>query len=308
MKTNVTEKIALLRQEMKQLDIAAYIIPSSDPHLSEYPAQCWKSREWISGFTGSAGTVVVTQEKAGLWTDSRYFLQAANELAGSGIELYKSGLPETPTIQEFLLHTLQKGQTAGLDGNTYSASDAAALSAALGKKGIFLDTTHDLILELWKDRPSMPGDPFFILPETYSGMPAHEKLIRINNKLQQAGADCTILCALDEIAWTFNIRGNDVAYNPVVISYAFISEDESVLFVQPGKLHAELAEELKKEGVILADYSRIKTYLSGLKPGTSVLVDKNKTNAALFEAIPSACRIMEAPSPVAMLKAVKNET
>lgn len=308
MKTNPTDKIALLRQAMNQYDIAAYIIPSSDPHLSEYPAPCWKSREWISGFTGSAGTVIVTQDKAGLWTDSRYFLQAADQLADSGIELYKSGLPETPTIQDFLLHTLQKGQTVGLDGNTYSVSDAASLSAALKKKGISLSTGHDLIREIWKDRPSLPADPFFILPETYSGMPAHEKLIRINNKLQQAGADCTILCALDEIAWTFNIRGNDVAYNPVVISYAFISEDESVLFIQPEKLHAELAGELKKEGVVLADYSLVKTYMSKLKPGTSVLVDKSKTNAALFEAIPSTCDIVEAPSPVAMLKAVKNET
>lgn len=308
MKTNPTEKIALLRRAMKQYDIDAYIIPSSDPHLSEYPAPCWKSREWISGFTGSAGTVVVIQDKAGLWTDSRYFLQATGQLAGSGIELYKSGLPDTPSIQEFLLHTLLNGQTVGLDGNTYSAADAASLSAVLKKGGLNLSIGRDLVGEIWEERPSLPQDPFFILQETYSGMPAHEKLIRINNELQQAGADCTILSALDEIAWTFNIRGNDVAYNPVVISYAFISEDESVLFVQPEKLNAELAGELKKEGVILADYARIKTYLSKLNPETSVLVDKSKINATLFEAIPPTCRIVEASSPVALLKAVKNET
>lgn len=308
MNTDITERIALLRKSMKQQDIAAYVIPSSDPHLSEYPADCWKAREWISGFTGSAGTVVVTLDKAGLWTDSRYFLQADKELTGSGIELYKAGLPETPSIQEFLLHELIKGQTVGLDGTTYSTTDELSLRSCLKKKEILLCIEKNLINDLWTDRPQFPGNPFFILPETYSGMPAHEKLIQINNKLRQAGADCTVLCALDEIAWTFNIRGNDVSYNPVVVSYAFISEDESVLFIQPEKLNAELAGQLKKEGITLASYSLITSYLSKLKPGTTILIDKNKTNAALFHAIPASCSVVEASSPVAMLKAIKNET
>ncbi|MCC8170479.1 MAG: aminopeptidase P family protein [Parabacteroides sp.] len=308
MKNDSTERIALLRDAMKRAGIAAYIIPSSDPHLSEYPADCWKARTWISGFTGSAGTVVVTAGKAGLWTDSRYFLQAAAQLEGSGIELYKSGLPDTPTFQQFLLHELEEGQTVALNGETYSAADARLLAAVLKKKNIRLDTGKDLIAGLWKDRPALPSEPFFILPETYSGMPAHEKLIRINNKLREAGADCTVLCALDEIAWTFNIRGNDVSYNPVVVSYAFISEDESVLFVQPQKITAEAAEQLKKEGVTLADYSRITAYLAHLKPDTAILVDTKKTNAALYDAIPASCPRIETDSPVALLKAVKNET
>lgn len=308
MKTNIAERIALLRESMKQQNIAAYIIPSSDPHLSEYPADCWKAREWISGFTGSAGTVVVTMNKAGLWTDSRYFLQAAKQLDGSGIELYKMGLPDTPTLQQFLLHELNEGDVAGLNGETYSAAEAASLAATLKKKGIGMDTSKDLIAGLWTDRPDLPGDPFFLLPVEYSGVAAGEKLNLINNKLRQAGADCTVLCVLDEIAWTFNIRGNDVSYNPVVVSYAFISEDETVLFVQPKKLTAETSEQLKKEGVILADYGKITSYLSRLKPGTTILVDKNKTNAALYNAIPESCTRLEAPSPVAMLKAIKNET
>lgn len=308
MKTNIAERIALLRESMKQQNIAAYIVPSSDPHLSEYPADCWKAREWISGFTGSAGTVVVTADKAGLWTDSRYFLQAAKQLEGSGIELYKMGLPETPTLQQFLLHELNKEDVVGLNGETYSAAEALSLAILLQKKGMKLDTGKDLITDLWKDRPEMPGEPFFILPLEYSDLSVNEKLNRINNKLRQAGADCTVLCALDEIAWTFNIRGNDVSYNPVVVSYAFISEEESILFTQPKKITAEVAEQLKKDGIILADYSKIISYLSRLKPDTAILMDKNKTNIALYNAIPGNCTKVEASSPIAMLKAIKNDT
>lgn len=308
MKTNIAERIALLRGSMKQQNIAAYVVPSSDPHLSEYPADCWKAREWISGFTGSAGTVVITADKAGLWTDSRYFLQAANQLEGSGIELYKMGLPETPTLQHFLLHELNKEEVVGLNGETYSAAEALSLATLLQKKGIKLDTGKDLITDLWKDRPELPGEPFFILPLEYSGLPVNEKLNQINNKLRQAGADCTVLCALDEIAWTFNIRGNDVSYNPVVVSYAFISEEESILFIQPKKITAEAAEQLKKDGIILADYSKITSYLSRLKPDTTILIDKNKTNIALYNAIPGNCTKIEASSPIAMLKAIKNDT
>lgn len=308
METDVTKKIASLRELMKQHHIDAYIIPSSDPHLSEYPADCWKTREWISGFTGSAGTIVITAEKAGLWTDSRYFLQAEKQLNGTGIELYKMKIPGTPTIPEFLLLELSNGQTVGLNGETYSAAEATTLAFSLKKKGIRLDTEKNLTDMLWNNRPQLPVDPLFMLPVEYSGVPAHEKLISINNKLQQAGADCTLLCALDEIAWAFNIRGTDVEYNPVAVSYAFISEDESVLFIQPGKINKEIAQELQKEGVILADYSKVTSYLARLKPETSIFIDKNKTNAALYNAIPASCTKIEGTSPVALLKAIKNET
>lgn len=308
METNVTKKIASLRELMKQHHIDAYIIPSSDPHLSEYPADCWKAREWISGFTGSAGTVIVTADKAGLWTDSRYFLQAGKQLDGTGIELYKMGIPGTPSISEFLLSELSNGQIAGLNGQTYSAAEAATLAFTLKKKGIGLNTEKDLTGTIWTDRPQLPGDPLFLLPVEYSGVPTHDKLISVNNKLQQAGADCTLLCALDEIAWTFNIRGTDVEYNPVVVSYAFISEDESVLFIQQGKLNKEIAQELQKEGVTLADYSMVASYLAKLKPETTIYIDKNKTNATLYNAIPASCTKIEGTSPVALLKAIKNET
>ena len=291
MKTNIPERIAALREAMRQQKVDAYIIPSSDPHLSEYPADRWKSREWISGFTGSAGTIVVTADKAGLWTDSRYFLQAASQLEGSGIELYKLALPETPSITEFLLHELHAGQAVGLDGQTYSAAEASAL-----------------IEGIWKDRPAVPGNPIFEMPEALSGASVHEKLDLINNQLRSEGADCLILAALDEIAWTFNIRGTDVTYNPVVVSYAFVSEDESVLFIKPEKLTAEITEHLKKEGVTLAEYSMIQRYLSRLPENSRVFVDMNKTNVSLYDAIPGSCTIVEGISPANHLKSIKNET
>lgn len=308
MNTSITERIASLRSKMKQYDIDAYIIPSSDPHASEYPADCWKSRAWISGFTGSAGTVVVTADKAGLWTDSRYFLQADKELSGSGIELYKMSLPETPSISDFLLGELQKLQIVALDGQTYSVAEASALAGVLSKKEITLQTDLDLIGEIWCNRPQLPADPLFTLPVAYSGTAARDKIIEINNTLRQLGADCTLLCALDEIAWTFNIRGNDVTYNPVVVSYAFISEDESVLFIQSGKLNNETAAELQKEGVLIADYSKVSTYIAKLKAGTHIFIDRNKTNIALYNAIPANCIKVEGPSPIALLKSIKNET
>ena len=308
MKTNIPERIAALREAMKQQKVDAYIIPSSDPHLSEYPADRWKSREWISGFTGSAGTIVVTADKAGLWTDSRYFLQAASQLEGSGIELYKLALPETPSITEFLLHELHAGQAVGLDGQTYSAAEASALANKLSRKEIKLDTSADLIEGIWKDRPAVPGNPIFEMPEALSGASVHEKLDLINNQLRSEGADCLILAALDEIAWTFNIRGTDVTYNPVVVSYAFVSEDESVLFIKPEKLTAEITEHLKKEGVTLAEYSMIQRYLSRLPENSRVFVDMNKTNVSLYDAIPGSCTIVEGISPANHLKSIKNET
>lgn len=308
MKTNIPERIAALREAMKQQKVDAYIIPSSDPHLSEYPADRWKSREWISGFTGSAGTIVVTADKAGLWTDSRYFLQAASQLEGSGIELYKLALPETPSITEFLLHELHTGQAVGLDGQTYSAAEASALANKLSRKEIKLDTSADLIEGIWKDRPAVPGNPIFEMPEALIGASVHEKLDLINNQLRSEGADCLILAALDEIAWTFNIRGTDVTYNPVVVSYAFVSEDESVLFIKPEKLTAEITEHLKKEGVTLAEYSMIQRYLSRLPENSRVFVDMNKTNVSLYDAIPGSCTIVEGISPANHLKSIKNET
>ena len=293
---------------MKQHKIDAYIIPTSDPHMSEYPADCWKYREWISGFTGSAGTVIITADKAGLWTDSRYFLQASTQLEGTGIELFKMMLPETPTIPEFLTHELKEGQTVGLNGETYSLADARSLEKALAEKEIKLNTNASLIDPIWKERPAIPEAPMFEMPIELSGKSTEDKLIDINKMLHKAGADCTILSALDEVAWTFNIRGTDVAYNPVVISYAFVSEKESVLFVNPKKIPAEIAEHLKKEGVTLADYGMLATFLSRLPERTRVFIDSKRTNVAIYNALPKSSILIEGISPANHLKSIKNET
>lgn len=308
MRTNIPERIVALRAAMKEKKIDAYIIPSSDPHLSEYPADRWKSRSWISGFDGSAGTVVITATKAGLWTDSRYFLQAGIQLKDSGIELYKMALPETPSIPEFLIQELNIGQTVGLDGQTYSIANALDLEKKLKRKDIRLESSFDLIESVWKDRPGIPSNPLFEMPVELSRKSVEDKLIVLNDQLCKEGADCLILAALDEVAWTFNIRGTDVTYNPVVISYAFVSENESVLFIDPKKLTADVADHLKKEGVILADYTMIQTYLSHLPKNSRVFLDPSKTNISLYNALPPSCTIIEGITPANHLKSIKNET
>lgn len=308
MKTTICERIAALRAAMKERNIQAYIIPTTDPHLSEYPAACWKYREWISGFTGSAGTVVVTLDKAGLWTDSRYFLQAEMQLEGSGIDLYKLMLPETPSIPQFLLSELGEGDTVGLNGLTYSLADAQNLELSLKKKGIALNTDLSLIDPIWKDRPAVPEAQIFEMPVELSGKSSEDKLIEINQMLHKAGADCTVLSALDEVAWTANIRGTDVSYNPVAISYAYISDKENVLFINPKKVPAEIAEHLKKEGWILADYGKIFDYLQRLPENIRVFLDRSKTNMAIYNALPKGAEIIDGISPANHLKSIKNET
>ncbi len=307
MKTNIPERIAALRAAMKEHNIDAYIIPTSDPHMSEYPAACWKYREWISGFTGSAGTIVITQDKAGLWTDSRYFLQAEEQLDETGIDLYRLMLPETPSIPEFLNTELKSGEVVGLNGETYSYADASALEHCLKRNGIQLNTQAPLIDDIWRDRPAIPEGKIFEMPVELSGKSVEEKLSEINQLLQHSGADCTILSALDEVAWTFNIRGTDVAYNPVVISYAFVSENENVLFINPKKISQEIAESLKREGVILADYSVLETYLKRIPDHTRVFIDPKRTNVAICNALPATSILVEGISPANHLKSIKNE-
>lgn len=308
MRTEICERIAALRSAMKEENVKAYIIPTSDPHMSEYPAACWKYREWISGFTGSAGTIVITDKKAGLWTDSRYFLQAGAQLEGTGIDLYKLMLQGTPSIAQFLSMELKEGDTVALNGLTYSVADAQNLESSLKKKGINLNCNLSLIDPIWKDRPCIPDSPIFEMPIELSGKSSEDKLLEINNMLHQAGADCTILSALDEVAWTCNIRGTDVSYNPVAISYAFISNNENVLFINPKKVPAEIADNLKKEGWILADYGKLFDYLAKLPENCRVFIDRGRTNVAIYNALPKSAIIIDGISPANHLKSIKNET
>ena len=308
MKEAIIERLEQLRRCLREHSLSAFIIPSTDPHSGEYVPDHWQTREWLTGFNGSAGTAVVTLDDAALWTDSRYFLQASTQLEGTGIELFKMMLPETPTIPEFLAHELEKGQTVGLNGETYSLAEARTLEKALAEKEIKLNTNASLIDPIWKERPAIPEAPMFEMPVELSGKSVEDKLLDINKMLHKAGADCTILSALDEVAWTFNIRGTDVAYNPVVISYAFVSEKESVLFVNPKKIPAEIAEHLKKEGVTLADYGMLATFLSRLPERTRVFIDNKRTNVAIYNALPESSILIEGISPANHLKSIKNET
>lgn len=303
---SINKRISALRKFMEDKGLHAFIIPSTDSHLSEYPALHWASREWISGFTGSAGTVVVTREKAGLWTDSRYFLQAAKELDGTEIELFKEGLPLTPNIDEWLTTELGKGENVGIDGNVYASKDAFSLIHKLNMKGLHVISDYDPFDSIWNDRPEIPTNPIFVLPEKYTGESASSKIKRICDTIEKNNADSLLVASLDTIAWIFNIRGNDVKCNPVAVSYAFVSKAETVLFINPKKVTSEVAQYLKAEGVVLADYTKIFDYVSKIKG--SVCLDGNKVTFKLYNTIPSDCRIIDMPSPADLMKSIKNDT
>ena len=284
----------------------AFIIPSTDPHISEYVAPHWQSSEWISGFTGSAGTVVVTRDKAGLWTDSRYFLQAAQQLEDTGIDLYKEMLPETPGISEFLCQELEAGNTVGIDGYVFSMLDARQLRKELANKQIELKNMADPMDSIWTDRPALPQAPACIYGTQYAGRTCREKLEDIRQEMKQAGTQALLLPALDEIAWTLNLRGSDVHCNPVVVSYLLIDEEEAHYFIEPQKLTPEVKAYLEDNRVTCHAYTDLLSYLRQLKAST-LLLTPGKTNQAVSEAVPEGCRIVEGASPVSLLKAVRNE-
>ena len=306
MNSTINNRIAALRTHIAQEQIQAFIIPSTDPHLSEYVAPHWQSREWISGFTGSAGTVVVTAKDAGLWTDSRYFLQAARQLEGTCITLYKEMLPETPNIPEFLSAHLQEGDCVGIDGKMFSAEEVEHLQKELKKSGIRIKSIADPMQLLWTDRPAMPLAPAFVYDTKYAGMSFTEKLPAVRQAMEAAGADSLLLSALDEIAWLLNIRGNDVHCNPVVVSYLLIEKDKVNYFVQPQKVTPELAVYFSANGISVHPYEEIGDYLNSFN-AHSILMNPAKTNYAIYSAIRPGCLIINGASPVALLKAIRNK-
>lgn len=306
MNSTINNRIAALRAHIAQEQIQAFIIPSTDPHLSEYVAPHWQSREWISGFTGSAGTVVVTAKDAGLWTDSRYFLQAARQLEGTCITLYKEMLPETPNIPEFLSAHLQEGDCVGIDGKMFSAEEVEHLQKELKKSGIRIKSIADPMQLLWTDRPAMPLAPAFVYDTKYAGMSFTEKLPAVRQAMEATGADSLLLSALDEIAWLLNIRGNDVHCNPVVVSYLLIEKDKVNYFVQPQKVTPELAEYFSANGISVHPYEEIGHYLNSFN-AHSILMNPAKTNYAIYSAIRPGCLIINGASPVALLKAIRNK-
>ena len=302
----IKTRIASLRAVMQKTGVSACIIPGTDPHASEYIAECWKERVWISGFNGSAGTAVVTIDKAGLWTDSRYFLQGAEQLKGTGIELMKQGLPETLEIIPWLSDELKAGDKVGVNPQMFSVNAYAAMKAELMMVGIEL-VSVDLLAEVWTERPALPLNPFFVFDTKYSGKSTTDKLASLRAELKKIRANVFVMSALDDIAWLFNIRGNDVDYNPVVIAYALVEEDKTTLFIAPEKLTAETKLYLEKEGVSVAAYTGIYDALKCISTEKAVLIDGAKLNQSLFEAIPAGCAKRNTMSPVFKLKSIKNE-
>lgn len=302
----INERINQLRNSMKLQGISACIIPGTDPHASEYFADYWKEREWISGFDGSMGTAVVTTDKAGIWTDSRYFLQADTQLEGTEFVSMKMGLPGTPNILPWLSSVLKPGDKVGVNPQMFSMSAFNTIEHDLKRSGIEL-VSVDLIQDIWADRPSLPDEPFFIYPTSFTGKDSKEKCAMIRRELQAAHVDACILPSLDDIAWLFNIRGKDVAYNPLVIAYALVTTEKVTLYIDPKKINDENRAYLNRLEVDTKNYSDIYSDLKTLPSNYRILVDSNKLNQSLYESIPDGCEIISQLSPVAVLKSIKND-
>lgn len=303
----IAERLALLRQELRREHLSAYIFPTSDPHQSEYTADHWKGREWISGFNGSAGTAVVTLTSAALWTDSRYFIAAAEQLEGTEFQLMKLKVEGTPTIAEWLGKELAEAadKSVGIDGMVASVNEVEALIADLRNQGgITLQTNFDVLARIWKDRPAIPTNAIEIHPVELAGEEASAKLQRIRKALRTQHADGMLMAALDDIAWTLNLRGADVHCNPVFVSYLLIDSSAATLYINKEKVPADVEQYLQRQGVRVEAYEHV---VQGLRDyfEYNILLDPNEVNYALMKMVKR--EVVRASSPVPMMKAVKTE-
>lgn len=294
-----------LRDLMRSKHIDAVIIPGTDPHQSEYPSEHWKFRDYVSGFTGSNGTAVVTLNDAGLWTDSRYFLQAAEQLEGSGFTLHKENIPGEPTVLEWLGEVLDEDAVVGVDGRLFSLIEANRIEMFCAQNGFMFAPDFRAAEAIWTDRPARPMNPVFVHDEALAGEDVDSKISRVVDALDAADADGLLITALDEIAWLLNLRGSDVDYTPVVIAFAYVSEDERVLFIDSEKVTSEVKDHLKKYRVKIKDYDDIEKFLGKISSTATVMVDPNLVSDALGQAM--ICNKTYMASPVIALKGVKNE-
>lgn len=295
-----------LRDLMRSKHIDAVIIPGTDPHQSEYPSEHWKFRDYVSGFTGSNGTAVVTLDDAGLWTDSRYFLQAAEQLEGSGFTLRKENIPGEPTVLEWLGEVLDEDAVVGVDGRLFSLIEANRIEMFCAQNGFMFAPDFRAAEAIWTDRPARPMNPAFVHDEALAGEDVDSKISRVVDAIDAADADGLLITALDEIAWLLNLRGSDVDYTPVVIAFAYVSEDERVLFIDSEKVTSEVKDHLKKYGVKIKDYDDIEKFLGKISSTATVMVDPNRVSDALGQAM--ICNKTYMASPVIALKGVKNES
>lgn len=306
MKHIIKERVNAFRAILKRNNISAFIIPSNDPHLSEYVAPHWKSREWISGFTGSAGTIVILQNGAGLWTDSRYFLQATEQLEGTGIELYKEMLPETPTITEFLCKNLNPGDTLGIEGKMFSINQVEQMQKDLEHSEIRIEILDDPINDIWVNRPQIPKEPAYVYGIEFAGKSCKDKIDSLRQELNKNKSNSIFITALDEIAWTLNIRGNDVHCNPVVISYLLITQKNVFCFISNDKITNEVKQYLESQDIEIQPYEKAEAFLKEFNGG-SIMLDPAKTNFAIYSAIHPSNKIIRTASPISLLKATRND-
>ncbi len=294
-----------LREEMRRVNVDAVIIPGTDPHQSEYICDHWKFRDWVSGFTGSNGTAVVTLEHAALWTDSRYFLQAGIELADSGFEMMKENMGNDPTIHEWLQQVLEEDSVIAIDGRLYNAQEANRLERFCGENGFMLATEFYPADKIWQDRPARPSEPAYVHDVQYAGEEASDKIERLLTVLDNNDATGMLVTALDDIAWLLNLRGNDVAFTPVVIAFAYISRKDKVLFIDGNKVTDEVRRHLKACDIKTRDYDDVERYLERVSEHEVVLIDPNRVSDTLANAL--QCQKVYYRSPITDLKCIKNE-
>lgn len=299
------EPLAALRKKMEERGIDGYLIPTADPHGSEYVEEHFKCREFVSGFTGSAGTLLVLKDEAGLWTDGRYYLQAEKELAGSGILLYKAGMPGTPEIPAYIEKMMKDGQVLAFDGRVVDAAFGRQLEEILAAKGGKVLYEEDLVDEIWQGRPGKRKRPAYLLELSYTGKSSQEKQKEVREKMQEAGADVFLLTSLADIAWLFNMRGSDVEDNPVVTAFLRMTKEEAFLYVNPESFSAYLANGLERIGVTLRPYEEFYEDVAKISPDTTVMLEKGRVNYRLFRSIPAGAVVCDTVNPTMLAKAVK---
>ena len=303
----IKDKLQRLRENMKAKNIFAYVIPSADFHQSEYVGEYFKCRQFISGFTGSAGAVVVTLDEAGLWTDGRYFIQAEEQLKGSTIKLFKMGEEGVPTIEQYLNSVLKDGDTLAFDGRVMSAKEGYGYEKDYANKNINVVYEYDLIDAIWEDRPSMSEEKAFLLDVKYAGESSQDKLSKVRAIMKKQNSTIHILNSLYDIAWLFNIRGNDIKNTPVILSSAVITLDKVYFFIDENKLNDEIKEEFNKIGIEIRDYFEIYEFVKNINKDEVVLLDGTTVNYTIYKNIPSNVTIIDAPNPTFIFKAIKNE-
>ena len=302
----VSERIAKLRSLMDEKNIDAYVVPTADFHQSEYVGEHFKARKFITGFSGSYGTAVICKDDAGLWTDGRYFFQAENEMAGTGVRLMKMFVGDTPSITEYLADKIPSGGTVAFDGRVLSMGEGQEYEDALASKGINIDYSEDLIDTIWEDRPALSDKPAFFLEEKYSGESTASKLERVRKVMTEKGATVHAIASLDDVCWLLNVRGDDIDFFPLLLSYAIVKMDSVELYVDEKKLNDQILGEFKKANVNLHPYNDIYEDIKKLDASETILIDPMKMNYALYKNIP--CHIVEAANPTILMKAMKNET